>query len=240
MTTGESELDTRGTEHRVVWIRLVRRDVSVATIGLLLLLVSTALVQNPPAGWETSIFHSINDLPRQAKWLVWPLQQAGMALAVPAGAAVLWMVVRNLRPPVALITGGIVFGWAGAKLIKEVVQRGRPGALLEDVNYGFATHIEGLGFPSGHAVVAFTLAWVWAPYEVPHMPTCPSTTSSPSWAAKASNCTAHPSPRLSRDPTASSAPTRTAPWTSSAAARCGRGSATAQARDSAGRSDTRS
>jgi hypothetical protein len=50
-----------------------------------------------------------------------------MAMAVPAAAVALWFVVGHWRPPVGLIGGGIILGWAAAKGIKTIVDRGRPG-----------------------------------------------------------------------------------------------------------------
>lgn len=146
------------------WIRSWRRGLVLAVTGLTVLLATMAIVANPPAEWEVSLFRSANELPRQAEWVVWPLQQAGMAMAVPVGAVLLWLIVRHWRPPIALLGGGILFGWAGAKLIKEIVGRGRPAALLDDVQLAYDVPVDGLGFPSGHAVVAFTLATVMGPY----------------------------------------------------------------------------
>lgn len=163
VTTDRSQLESPTPEAHIVWVRRTHDWIAVV-LALVALVIATALVANPPAEWEVSIFRSINDLPRQARWLLWPLQQAGMAMAVPVGAVMLWYIVKHWRPPVSLVAGGIVFGWAGAKLIKEFVDRGRPAAILDDVRFGFDTQISGLGYPSGHAVVAFTLAWVFAPY----------------------------------------------------------------------------
>lgn len=148
----------------IEWIRRTRVDGITLAVATAVLLVATLVTEKPPASWEVSLFRTINDLPRQAEWILWPLQQAGMALAVPVGAVVLWLVVRHWRPPVTLIAGGIVFGWGGAKLIKEWVDRGRPGSLLDDVSFGYDVPVDGFGYPSGHAVVVFTLATVFAPY----------------------------------------------------------------------------
>jgi undecaprenyl-diphosphatase len=51
-----------------------------------------------------------------------------------------------------------------AKAIKEVVQRGRPEALIDGIN-GRETFADGsLGYPSGHAAVAGALTVVVTPY----------------------------------------------------------------------------
>jgi undecaprenyl-diphosphatase len=154
------------TDHTTgtTWVRRWRLDSLRAAVALVVLVVTTVLVIDPPSEWEVSLFRAANDLPRQGEWALWPLQQAGMALAVPAGAIVLFFIVRHWRPPVTLVAGGIVFGWAGAKLVKEIVGRGRPAELLADVQRGFTVPLTGIGYPSGHAVVVFTLAVVFSPY----------------------------------------------------------------------------
>jgi len=159
----EPEAATTGSAP-IVWVRRWRFDGARIVVALIALAIAIGATVDPPAAWEIGVFRFLNDLPRQAEWILWPLQQAGMALAVPAGAVILWLIVRNWRPPVTLVAGGIVFGWGAAKLIKEAIDRGRPGALFDDVSYGFDVPMEGLGFPSGHAVVAFTLAVVFSPY----------------------------------------------------------------------------
>ena len=135
------------TDHTTgtTWVRRWRLDSLRAAVALVVLVVTTVLVLDPPAEWEVSLFRAANDLPRQAEWALWPLQQAGMALAIPAGAIVLFFIVRHWRPPVTLVAGGIVFGWAGAKVVKEMVGRGRPAELLADVQRGFTVPLTGIG-----------------------------------------------------------------------------------------------
>lgn len=153
--------DTTG---QIVWVRRWRFEGVRIVIAFVVLAIAIWATVDPPAAWEIDVFRAINDVTRRIQWLLWPAQQAGMALAIPAGAVVLYFLVRHWRPPVTLVAGGILFGWAAAKLIKEVVGRGRPAALLDNVSFGFEGPADGLGFPSGHAVVAFTLAVVFSPY----------------------------------------------------------------------------
>ena len=88
------------TDHTTgtTWVRRWRLDSLRAAVALVVLVVTTVLVLDPPAEWEVSLFRAANDLPRQAEWALWPLQQAGMALAIPAGAIVLFFIVRHWRP----------------------------------------------------------------------------------------------------------------------------------------------
>lgn len=148
----------------IAWIRRWRYDGARIVLGLLLLAAATALTVDPPAAWEASLFRAINDLPSQMEWALWPAQQAGMVLAIPVAAAALWLLVRSWRPPVTLLVFGIGLGWVLPKIIKDAVDRGRPGALLDDVRFGTDVSAGGLGYPSGHAVVAFVVAVTLSPY----------------------------------------------------------------------------
>lgn len=148
----------------IVWVRRWRLEGVRIVLALVVIALSTWATADPPHPWETDLFRILNDAPHQAEWVLWPAQQAGMALAIPVGAVILWFLVRHWRPPTALLAGGIIFGWGAAKLIKERVDRGRPGSLLADVNYGYDVPVDGFGYPSGHAVVVFTLATVFSPY----------------------------------------------------------------------------
>jgi undecaprenyl-diphosphatase len=153
-----SEHDTR------VWIRRPRLDPWAAGAGLVILIVSMVLVSEPPASWEESAFRALNDLPHQVEPALWVLQQAGSAVIIPIAAVVMWFKMRHWRPSVGLVLGGFFLGWLAAKGVKAIVGRGRPGDLLDDVALGFDVPVDGIGFPSGHAVLAFTLATVLAPY----------------------------------------------------------------------------
>lgn len=139
-------------------------DGAVLLTAALVVAVSIVLTCNPPASWEADMFHALNSLPDVVEWVLWPIQQAGMVLAIPIGAVVLWRFVHDWRLPLAFLVGGGAFGWGGAKVIKELVGRGRPAALLDDVQLGFDSPTTGLGFPSGHAVVVAVMAVVLAPY----------------------------------------------------------------------------
>lgn len=161
---GQATRHTSQAPDPIVWVRRWRFETVRILISLVVLVIATVIAVRPLPGWEVNLFRVVNDLPRQAEWPMWVMQQAGMVFALPAGAIVLWFVVRNWRPPVALVAGGIVFGWTAARIIKAYVDRGRPGALLDDVLFGWRTPIETYGYLSGHAVVAVTLAVVLSPY----------------------------------------------------------------------------
>lgn len=147
-----------------MWVRRWQFESVRCLVALTALAVITVITTDPPADWEVSLFRGINDLSRSVEWVLWPLQQAGMLLAVLVAAVVLWFVVRHWRPPMALVIGGVALGWGFAKVVKELVGRGRPGGLLTDVRLGYDVPSAGLGFPSGHVVVVFTIVVVFSPY----------------------------------------------------------------------------
>ena len=148
----------------IKWVRRWRFEALRIAIALSVVVIATVLAVEPLPKWEVEFFRAVNDLPRHAEWPMWVMQQAGMLFALPAGAFLLWLVVRHWRPPLALVVGGIVFGWTAARVIKAYVDRGRPGALLDNVSFGWRTPIDTDGYLSGHAVVALTLAVVLSPY----------------------------------------------------------------------------
>ncbi len=148
----------------MTWLRRWRLELVRIVVSLVVLVLATILATDPPAAWEVSLFRTINDLTSWWGWVLWLISLAGMALAVPAAAVVLFLLVRHWRPPLTLLAGGLVFAWAGSKVFKELVDRGRPGDLLDGVKYGYDVPLTGLGYPSGHTAVAFTIAVVLSPY----------------------------------------------------------------------------
>lgn len=108
---------------------------------------------------EERIFRRFNDAPDALHPPVWAMMQSGSLAAVFVVGGAL---ARKARPAAvtAVIAGTTV--WSAAKLIKPHVGRGRPSDLLDGVEVrGLAQ--SGLGYPSGHAAVALTLASVAAP-----------------------------------------------------------------------------
>jgi undecaprenyl-diphosphatase len=146
------------------WVRRWRLESFRIAVSLVVLLIATALATDPPAAWETSMFRTINDLTSWWGWVLWLIAQAGFVLAIPVAAAILYFLARHWRPSATLLVGGLVFSSLGTRIIKEVVDRGRPGQLLTDVKFGYGIPMSGPGYPSGHTAVAFTIAAMLSPY----------------------------------------------------------------------------
>ncbi len=107
----------------------------------------------PPA--EARVFRAVNDAPDALHPILWPVMQAGSLGAVFAAATAVGR--RHGVPAAGLIAAVGTAVWGGVKLVKPAVGRGRPAALLPDVRVRGADQ-SGLGYPSGHAAVALTLA----------------------------------------------------------------------------------
>jgi undecaprenyl-diphosphatase len=112
---------------------------------------------------EHRVFRTVNDLPHGMLPPVFVLMQAG---SYPAVFVVAEGLRRWRRPEAAILTAvGGTAAWLGCKAVKRWVGRGRPSAHLDAVTTRGPAET-GLGFPSGHSAVAFTLATIVAP-ELP-------------------------------------------------------------------------
>ena len=139
-----------------------RTDLIWVVVGLVVLVLSALPVdEHSLSGAERSVFDAVNSVPGVPFAPVWLLMQAGNVAAV-AVAALGALVARRPRLAAGLVVAGAL-AYAGAKVVKQFVTRGRPGTLVDDVTYHGAV-AEGLGFVSGHAGVAVALAVVAFPY----------------------------------------------------------------------------
>ena len=145
-------------------VAVVRRLQDALLLGgglLVLALAALPVVPGSVPELERGAFRAVNDGPSLPFPPVWAVMQLGMAGAIPA-AGLLALVSRRPRLAASLVAAGAL-AYGGGKLVKRVVERGRPGALLDDVRIqGAASH--GLGFVSGHAAVAAALAMVACAY----------------------------------------------------------------------------
>ena len=104
---------------------------------------------------EAQLFHRFNDRTDRIAAPVWMIMQSGSLGAVFAAAGIVAHRRGLRRAGLVGIAGTAV--WIGAKAIKPVVGRGRPDEYLDVVVVRGAPQ-RGLGYPSGHAAVALTLA----------------------------------------------------------------------------------
>lgn len=139
-----------------------RRRPGVALLGAVATAGVTTVVARrrrvPPV--ERAAFRAVNRLPSGLGAPVCIAMQAGSlpAVFVVAGAARL-AGHRRLSTVTATVGTGV---WAGCKVVKRWVRRGRPAEYLDHPTIRGAA-ARGLGFPSGHAAVAVALTCLVAP-----------------------------------------------------------------------------
>ena len=134
-----------------------RRNEVLVAIGGGALLAGTWI---PAAGgavpaWEAHVFHWVNDLPNG----LWPFVRVPMQLGSFAGSLAVVVVTgiatRDRRLVGATLAASQAAYW-GAKVVKELVGRARPAALLPGVHLHESAG--GVGYLSGHTAVAAALA----------------------------------------------------------------------------------
>lgn len=141
-----------------------RVDASRLAAGFAVTAALAVAATGTPRAWEVEAFQAINGLSHYPERVLWAVQQLGAVWAVPVGAVVLWRLARRWQPPVALLASAAILGWGVANLLREIVARERPGAMLEGVQIGYDVPAVGNVFPSGHAIVVMALLTVLAPY----------------------------------------------------------------------------
>ena len=140
------------------------RSVAIALAALAV--TSLSAVPRDVTDVEETLFYAVKGLPDALEWPLWVVMQLGAALSIPAMSLLALLGWRRLRPAIDLLVAGTV-AWLLAKVMKSLVERGRPPSFFDDVklrgSFGVGSE-DGLGFPSGHVAVAFSLAIVVFPY----------------------------------------------------------------------------
>lgn len=161
-TQGSPPTSARGRRRR-------RLDVVLVVGGAAVLVTTTVLAKRGVYGWEITIFQAINGLPDSIRPVLWVLNQYGTAVTIPVATAVALLLRRWLLAASLAISGVTVY--LLAKVIKEYVVRGRPADFLEGVVERETFSPDSLGYPSGHAAVAWAitiiaLAYLGRPWQV--------------------------------------------------------------------------
>lgn len=111
---------------------------------------------------EEAVFHAVNGLPDYLRAPMWVAQLVGVLVFAPL-VAIIAVLLRRYR------LAGVLAALVPLKLllergvIKVLVQRERPGSTVTDAILRDAS-ASGLAFPSGHAILAFGVATLLAPY----------------------------------------------------------------------------
>ena len=123
--------------------------------------------QGTVPGWERRLFHEINGASDAWYRVLWPVMQLGNIVVAGLFGLTVGALLRSPRVALIAVVTPIA-AWYTALPVKHLVGRFRPEDLgLEVVTRGGAIH--GLGFPSGHATVAWALATMLAPHLVPRL-----------------------------------------------------------------------
>jgi membrane-associated phospholipid phosphatase len=124
---------------------------------------------------EGRVVDAVNELPR---WLGAPLELVMPVGTLGAGlllTAVVAVVALHWRPTAAVLAAAFV-SWRADNVLKDLVERQRPPAILHSDITLRDSEATGFGFPSGHTTTAFALAavlhpllprrWRWVPWAV--------------------------------------------------------------------------
>jgi membrane-associated phospholipid phosphatase len=112
--------------------------------------------------WEVAVFQAINELPDALRPVVWVLNQYGSAVAIPVATLVALLFRRWVMAAALALSGVAVY--VLSKVMKEYVSRGRPGAVLAGIAKREVFESGSLGYPSGHAAVAWAITVILLAY----------------------------------------------------------------------------
>jgi len=134
---------------------------ALLSAAVVLLVTALAASGGDVPQWERTVFRAINRLPEFLYRPVWVVMQFGSFWAIVV-VGVVALAFQRFRLAIGLAIAGVSV-YLLAELLKAIVDRPRPAALLSDVHIRGAVPT-GNGFPSGHASVACALAviaWLW-------------------------------------------------------------------------------
>jgi undecaprenyl-diphosphatase len=124
-------------------------------IGTAALLVTALAVRRDRVSpGEARVFCAVNGLPDALHAPAWAIMQLGTLGAAPAAAGAAWLADDRELAGRLLASGAST--WALSKLVKQIVRRPRPAALLAGTRRR-GPDAAGLGYLSGHAGVAVAL-----------------------------------------------------------------------------------
>jgi membrane-associated phospholipid phosphatase len=135
----------------------VRLGVSTAA----LLVTAMAARRDDVSLGEARVFRAVNGLPDSLYLPAWAIMQLGTLGAAPAAAAAAWLAEDGELAGRLLASG--TGTWALSKLVKQIVRRPRPAALLAGTR-SRGRDAAGLGYLSGHAGVAVALGAAALPH----------------------------------------------------------------------------
>jgi membrane-associated phospholipid phosphatase len=138
-----------------------RAAAALAAAGFASFAAGAVLARRPGVSdAERQVFSAVNGLPGVLHVPVWTVMQLGSLGGVAGTAAVVARTGHSRLAARVAVTGTAT--WLGAKAVKRLVRRARPGGAL-GVARVLGREQAGLGYPSGHAAVAATLGALVVP-----------------------------------------------------------------------------
>jgi membrane-associated phospholipid phosphatase len=134
----------------------------LVVVGGAVVLTTMFFARHGVYAWEVAVFQAINDLPDALRPVVWVLNQYGSGVAIPV-ATLVALLFRKWVMAAALALSGVAV-YVLSKVMKEYVSRGRPGAVLAGVAKREVFESGSLGYPSGHAAVAWAITVILLAY----------------------------------------------------------------------------
>jgi undecaprenyl-diphosphatase len=130
-------------------------------VGTAATLITAQLARQDRVGYcEAKAFQAVNGLPGSLYIPAWVIMQLGTLGAAPAAAGAA-LLAHDRQLAGRLLAGG-AGTWALSKLVKQMVRRPRPAALVSGTHTR-GRDASGLGYPSGHAGVAVALGTAAVP-----------------------------------------------------------------------------
>jgi undecaprenyl-diphosphatase len=140
-----------------------RARIWIALLGALVTLVAALGASGGDvAGWDRRLLTMLNGLPDAFAVVEVPMELGTLGL-LPLVAVVVALAAGRAAAGGAVVVAALT-AWLAANRLKEVVERGRPGSLLDGVEV--RVDASGFGYPSSHAAVAAAAATValrWVP-----------------------------------------------------------------------------
>jgi undecaprenyl-diphosphatase len=153
---------TRATDRRQVFVHR-RFDLWTAlAAGIATALVAWAVSGGTVGSFERSVFHVVNGWPDSLRPVMYVFQLLGV-LGAPLVVAVVALVLRQWRLALGLVLLVPVKLLVEMNVLKGAVHRERPGTT---VPHAVLRNVPSAGdsFPSGHAIIAFGMVALLAPY----------------------------------------------------------------------------
>jgi membrane-associated phospholipid phosphatase len=139
------------------------RDAATAAAGAAVAVVCSWAVASGEVGTaERAVFDWVNGLPDTWERPLWAVQLLGV-IGVPLLVAVPALLLRRWRLALALVLLVPLKLLVHGELVKSLVQRERPGAVIPGAVLREVPSA-GIAYPSGHAVVVAGMVVLLAPY----------------------------------------------------------------------------